>query len=99
MENTQQKIKVARATPEEVAAITVETIAKLESATVGQLQATLVAIAEAFIGSTAVCPDQQTKYGLAMVFISHTLDGNTSAISLQSSNPLKAMAPITGTTN
>lgn len=99
MENEQLKIRVKQASVEEISTITAQTIAKLETASVGQLQASLAAIAEAFIDATAECPDLQTKYGLAMAFLSQTLDENAGVVSLQNAIPLETMEPPTGATN
>jgi hypothetical protein len=99
MKNKKEKIKVKAATQEEVNAIVAQTIAKLESATVGQLQATATAFAETFIELTAECPDLQTKYGLAMALLSQTLDECAGVTSIQSSNPIEVLAPLSGSTN
>jgi hypothetical protein len=99
MKNKKEKIKVKAATQEEVFANVAQALAKLDSATVGQLQASLTAVAEAYIEMNAKCPDQQTKRGLTMAFISLTLDQYAGSVALQESSPLESLCPVSDATN
>ena len=99
MKNSHKKTKVQKATNEEAMAITAQALEKLESASIGQLQGTLAAVVEAYIELVAECPDLQTKYSLAMAFISQTLDANAGTASLQETLPIESMEPPTTTTN
>lgn len=91
------KIKVAKASPEEFAAVVYQATTKLESATLGQLQKSLVDLAESFIALSADCPNLETKRGLAMALVAQTLDENVAAPCLPGT--IEAMMPITSTTN
>ena len=97
MKNTRQKLKVQQATSEEVQAILEKTLDKFDKATVGELQSSLCSLAESFIEVTAACPDQLTKYGLAMELVCQTLDAHIGTVGLQET--IEVIEPPTGSTN